>query len=192
MWKRFVMILALLVGATRVEAQKITMIEPVTTDTVIQLRKAVHQSLSEQWDDKNPRQLERGYCLLYEKDSVRVGNKISIVFDVFMGAPTVVTNATQVGSTINCIFGAWLPLTYLHVHPPATCDELPGPTRKVIVESCILGGEGAYQGFPSDTDHDALDGPHKFFFALIQYDRTKFIAYTKHSRLIRPVVLLDY
>lgn len=129
------------------------------------------EKLVKAWDERNPQQLERAYCVTHW--TVAQGAvpwvKVYLVEDV--AEPDTVTRASPMGITFKCPTG----LPNIHIHPPVTCsrEEADGV---VDASSCRLGGNGAYMCSASPQDLVAwLLGSVLAPFNVIQCDRNAFL-----------------
>jgi hypothetical protein len=128
------------------------------------------QQLVEAWNDVNPRQLERAYCVVDWSYGVYHVSKTppiqdDTVFRVFAIKPVDVSNATPISADFECPDGS----PELHVHTPTTCmgDD---------VETCKIGGLNAYSCQPSRDDYEKLVR-RRDVFGVIQCDRRSFRFY---------------
>jgi hypothetical protein len=128
------------------------------------------KQLMEAWDDANPRQVERAYCVVDWSYGVHHVSKTppiqdDTVFRVFAIKNVDVTNATPISADFECPNGS----PELHVHTPTTCmgDE---------IETCKVGGLNAYSCQPSRDDYEKLMR-RRDAFAVIQCDRRSFRFY---------------
>lgn len=128
------------------------------------------QQLIEAWNDANPRQVERAYCVVDWSFGVYHVSRTppiqdDTVFRVFAIKPTDVSNATPASADFECPTGS----PELHVHTPTTCmgDD---------VDTCRLGGLNAYSCQPSRDDYEKLVRRHDTF-GVIQCDRRSFRFY---------------
>jgi hypothetical protein len=128
------------------------------------------KQLAESWDDVNPRQVERAYCVVdwsYGVYHVSRGTPAQddTIFRVFAIKDADVQNQTPVSADFQCPGG----IPELHVHTPTTCmgDD---------VETCKLGGLNAYSCQPSRGDYEKLveRGDE---FGVIQCDKRSFRFY---------------
>lgn len=134
---------------------------PDSTPRFVVVDSAVRARLAHEWDARNPRQLERGYCVAYVEDEA---------WDVPVYRVWALERAATVRATTNtlladCPVGA--SIAYLHIHPPASCDW------KGL---CRLGGIDAFECFPSEQDQYDLDHSDEPF-GLIQCDRNAIVPY---------------
>jgi hypothetical protein len=128
------------------------------------------KQLVEAWDDLNPRQLERAYCVVdWSYGVYHVSRTPPIqddtVFRVFAIKPVEVQNATPISADFECPDGS----PELHVHTPTTCmgDD---------IETCKLGGLNAYSCQPSRDDYEKL-ARRRNAFGVIQCDKRSFRFY---------------
>jgi hypothetical protein len=128
------------------------------------------KQLVEAWDDVNPRQLERAYCVVDWSYGVYHVSKTppiqdDTVFRVFAIKPVTVQNATPISADFECPEGS----PELHIHTPTTCmgDD---------VTTCKLGGLNAYSCQPSRDDYEKLVR-RRDVFGVIQCDRRSFRFY---------------
>lgn len=136
------------------------------------------QQLVEAWNDANPRQVERAYCVVDWSYGVYHVSKTApiqddTVFRVFAIKNADVTNATPISADFECPDGS----PELHVHTPTTCmgDD---------AETCKLGGLNAYSCQPSRDDYEKLVR-RRDVFGVIQCDRRSFRFYYP-SEYVRP------
>lgn len=130
---------------------------------------AVQKQLAKDWDDTNPNQLERAYCVSlyavyrspYVADSEYPG--FNILVRVIR-----VTRAKIHGATVDGIEDIDCPpgTPELHVHTPATCYD----------DGCRIGGSQAYDTDPSREDLVRLRS-RNLPFGIIQLDRHTFRFY---------------
>jgi hypothetical protein len=128
------------------------------------------KQLVEAWDEVNPRQVERAYCVVDWSYGVYHVSKTppiqdDTVFRVFAIKSVDVTNATPISADFECPDGS----PELHVHTPTTCmgDD---------AETCKLGGLNAYSCQPSRDDYEKLARRHDVF-GVIQCDKRSFRFY---------------
>jgi hypothetical protein len=128
------------------------------------------QQLVAAWDDINPRQVERAYCVVDWSYGVYHVSKTApiqddTVFRVFAVKPVDVQNATPISADFECPSGS----PELHIHTPTTCmgDD---------IGTCKLGGLNAYSCQPSRDDYEKLVRRHDAF-GVIQCDRRSFRFY---------------
>lgn len=128
------------------------------------------KQLVESWDDMNPKQLERAYCVVDWSYGVYHVSKTpplqdDTVFRVFAIKNINVTNATPISADFECPEGS----PELHVHTPTTCMGDDATT-------CKLGGLNAYSCQPSRDDYEKLMRRHDAF-GVIQCDKRSFRFY---------------
>jgi hypothetical protein len=128
------------------------------------------QQLVATWDDVNPRQVERAYCVVdWSYGVYHVSRTPPIqddtVFRVFAIKPVDVANATPISADFECPSGS----PELHIHTPTTCmgDD---------AETCKLGGLNAYSCQPSRDDYEKLVR-RRDAFGVIQCDKRSFRFY---------------
>jgi hypothetical protein len=128
------------------------------------------QQLMEAWNDMNPRQVERAYCVVDWSYGVYHVSKTppiqdDTVFRVFAIKPVAVQNATPISADFECPEGS----PELHIHTPTTCmgDD---------VETCKMGGLNAYSCQPSRDDYEKLVR-RRDVFGVIQCDKRSFRFY---------------
>jgi hypothetical protein len=128
------------------------------------------KQLVEAWDDANPKQVERAYCVVDWSYGVYHVSKTppiqdDTVFRVFAIKNVDVTNATPISADFECPSGS----PELHVHTPTTCmgDD---------IETCKLGGLNAYSCQPSRDDYEKLVR-RRDAFGVIQCDKRSFRFY---------------
>jgi hypothetical protein len=128
------------------------------------------KQLVESWDDLNPKQLERAYCVVdWSYGVYHVSRTAPIqddtVFRVFAVKSVDVQNATPISADFECPEGS----PELHVHTPTTCmgDD---------VETCKVGGLNAYSCQPSRDDYEKLVR-RRDAFGVIQCDKRSFRFY---------------
>jgi hypothetical protein len=122
------------------------------------------------WDDMNPKQVERAYCVVDWSYGVYHVSKTppiqdDTVFRVFAIKNVDVTNATPISADFECPSGS----PELHVHTPTTCM---GDDK----ETCKLGGLNAYSCQPSRDDYEKL-ARRRDAFGVIQCDKRSFRFY---------------
>ena len=122
------------------------------------------------WDDMNPKQVERAYCVVDWSYGVYHVSKTppiqdDTVFRVFAIKNVDVTSATPISADFECPSGS----PELHVHTPTTCmgDD---------IETCKLGGLNAYSCQPSRDDYEKLVR-RRDAFGVIQCDKRSFRFY---------------
>jgi hypothetical protein len=127
------------------------------------------QQLAVTWDDANPRQVERAFCVIDWSFGVyhvsREPVQDDTVFRVFRIQSAEVTNATPVSAEFDCPDG----VPELHVHTPTTCMGEDAST-------CRMGGLNAYSCQPSRGDYEKLVQRHDPF-GVIQCDKRAFRFY---------------
>jgi hypothetical protein len=128
------------------------------------------QQLIASWDEMNPRQLERAYCVVDFSYGVYHVSKTppiqdDTVFRVFAIKNVDVTNATPISADFECPEGS----PELHIHTPTTCMGDDATT-------CKLGGLNAYSCQPSRDDYEKLARRHDPF-GVIQCDKRSFRFY---------------
>jgi hypothetical protein len=128
------------------------------------------KQLIEAWDDVNPRQVERAYCVVDWSYGVYHVSKTppiqdDTVFRVFGIKPIQAQNATPISADFECPEGS----PELHIHTPTTC-------MGEDVATCKLGGLNAYSCQPSRDDYEKLVRRHDVF-GVIQCDRRSFRFY---------------
>ncbi|HZS57795.1 MAG TPA: hypothetical protein VFA43_00900 [Gemmatimonadaceae bacterium] len=128
------------------------------------------KQLVESWDEVNPKQLERAYCVVDWSYGVYHVSKTpplqdDTVFRVFAIKNVDVTNATPISADFECPEGS----PELHIHTPTTCmgDD---------VTTCKMGGLNAYSCQPSRDDYEKLVRRHDPF-GVIQCDKRSFRFY---------------
>lgn len=128
------------------------------------------QQLVEAWNDVNPRQVERAYCVVdWSYGVYHVSRTPPIqddtVFRVFAVKPVEVQNATPISADFECPEGS----PELHIHTPTTCmgDD---------AETCKLGGLNAFSCQPSRDDYEKLVR-RRDAFGVIQCDKRSFRFY---------------
>ena len=128
------------------------------------------KQLVEAWDDANPRQVERAYCVVDWSYGVYHVSKTppiqdDTVFRVFAIKNVDVTNPTPISADFECPAGS----PELHIHTPTTCmgDD---------IETCKLGGLNAYSCQPSRDDYEKLVR-RRDVFGVIQCDKRSFRFY---------------
>lgn len=136
------------------------------------------QQLVEAWNDVNPRQVERAFCVVDWSYGVYHVSKTppiqdDTVFRVFAIKNVDVSNATPISADFECPQGS----PELHIHTPTTCmgDD---------VETCKLGGLNAYSCQPSRDDYEKLVRRHDAF-GVIQCDKRSFRFYYP-AEYVRP------
>jgi hypothetical protein len=122
------------------------------------------------WDDMNPKQVERAYCVVDWSYGVYHVSKTppiqdDTVFRVFAIKNVDVTNATPISADFECPSGS----PELHIHTPTTCM---GDDK----ETCKLGGLNAYSCQPSRDDYEKL-ARRRDAFGVIQCDKRSFRFY---------------
>jgi hypothetical protein len=128
------------------------------------------QQLIEAWNDMNPRQVERAYCVVdWSYGVYHVSRTPPIqddtVFRVFAIKPVEVQNATPISADFECPDRS----PELHIHTPTTCMGDDAAT-------CKLGGLNAYSCQPSRDDYEKLVR-RRDVFGVIQCDRRSFRFY---------------
>lgn len=128
------------------------------------------QQLVEAWNDVNPRQVERAYCVVdWSYGVYHVSRTAPIqddtVFRVFAIKPVEVQNATPISADFECPEGS----PELHIHTPTTCMGDDAGT-------CKLGGLNAYSCQPSRDDYEKLVR-RRDAFGVIQCDKRSFRFY---------------
>jgi hypothetical protein len=128
------------------------------------------QQLALAWDDLNPRQVERAFCVVdYSFGVYHVSRSEPVqddtVFRVFRLQPAAVSEATPVSAEFDCPDG----VPELHIHTPTTCmgDD---------ASTCRMGGLNAYSCQPSRGDYEKLVHRHDPF-GVIQCDKRAFRFY---------------
>jgi hypothetical protein len=120
------------------------------------------------WDDTDPTQVERGYCVtsftaLYVEDSV---NTLEIK-DIRPGDVLVVKGVRQEtpkSLVFYCPDGAMS----IHTHPPTTCKNWDN------LSTCYIGGPWAHICFPSPDDMRTAGTD----YAMLQCDKHKLVLYS--------------
>src|SRR5579872_5967159 len=128
------------------------------------------QQLVEAWNDVNPRQVERAYCVVdWSYGVYHVSRTPPIqddtVFRVFAIKPVDVQSATPISADFECPEGS----PELHIHTPTTCMGDDATT-------CKMGGLNAYSCQPSRDDYEKLVRRHDPF-GVIQCDKRSFRFY---------------
>jgi hypothetical protein len=128
------------------------------------------QQLSQAWDELNPRQVERAFCVVDWSFGVyHISRTAPIqddtVFRVFRLTAAEVSTATPISAEFDCPDG----VPELHVHTPTTCmgDD---------ASTCQMGGLNAYSCQPSRGDYEKLVRRHEPF-GVIQCDKRAFRFY---------------
>lgn len=128
------------------------------------------KQLVETWDDLNPKQVERAYCVVDWSYGVYHVSKTpplqdDTVFRVFAIKNVDVSNATPISADFECPQGS----PEVHVHTPTTCmgDD---------VSTCKMGGLNAYSCQPSRDDYEKLVR-RRDAFGVIQCDKRSFRFY---------------
>jgi hypothetical protein len=138
---------------------------------------AVRDSLARAWNDTDPRQYERGYCVtyLFGMDIQRQPH-----YDITgFVAPDTLGPATPMSVWFRCPKGS----LRLHVHTPTTCDQ---SRDSVYLGTCRLGGPLAYVCAPSLGDLISLTQSGKRL-ELLQCDRHAIIVFVPlRGPLVRP------
>lgn len=164
--KRAVIGLAMLALAAPLIAPVSPAPAPRAVPQYVLVDSAVRVQLADAWDDVGANQHERAYCLAY----IVVHARNATLYHVVAAVPATVVESHPTGITARCPrahaddFGS----TMLHTHPPATCDA--GEVH------CRLGGDNAWECFPSPPDEFALrqtGAP----FNLVQCDRHGLVPY---------------
>jgi hypothetical protein len=134
--------------------------------------------LVEAWNDINPRQVERAYCVVDWSYGVYHVSRTpplqdDTVFRVFAIKPVDVANATPISADFECPDGS----PELHIHTPTTCmgDD---------PETCKLGGLNAFSCQPSRDDYEKLVR-RRDAFGVIQCDKRSFRFYYP-AEYVRP------
>jgi len=164
-WRALVVVAGVLVGAIGLPSRAVA--QAVRLGVVMDLPR---QALAATWDDEDPHQLERGYCIVdWSYGVYHVSRKDPVqddsIFRVFRITPAEVSGATPVSVEFDCPAG----VPELHVHTPTTCMGDDNST-------CHLGGLNAYSCQPSRGDYEKLvrrQDP----FGVIQCDRRSFRFY---------------
>ena len=101
-------------------------------------------TLERAWDETNPMQPERGYCVTKYKEMQGPAEGgipgFNVWIEVTEVAPAPPGFSDQRHASIVCPSGQ----PTLHTHPPATCD--------LGQQHCVIGGPGAYECAPSRQD----------------------------------------
>jgi len=128
------------------------------------------QQLALAWDEANPRQVERAFCVVdWSYGVYHVSRTAPIqddtVFRVFRLQAAEVSTATPVSAEFDCPEG----VPELHVHTPTTCmgDD---------ASTCQVGGLNAFSCQPSRGDYEKLVRRHDAF-GVIQCDKRAFRFY---------------
>jgi hypothetical protein len=126
--------------------------------------------LAATWDDMNPRQVERAFCVVDWSFGVyHVSRNDPVqddtIFRVFRIRAADVTDASPVAAEFDCPDG----MPELHIHTPTTCmgDD---------ASTCRMGGLNAYSCQPSRGDYEKLVRRHDAF-GVIQCDKRAFRFY---------------
>lgn len=123
--------------------------------------------LERAWDDTNPNQVERAYCVTrytLVADTTR-HMRYALVSKV---APAPDSAATPVAMHVTCPPGE----PYIHVHTPTTCAETAQGTA--VPGTCMMGGMAAWECEPSRVDWDAITSDARPF-SVIQCARHVFV-----------------
>lgn len=125
---------------------------------------SVRAALEAAWDEKNPKQTERGYCAAARVFThVTPVGSAAIVLDSLV-KPDSVRHPTPVSIQVYCR----LETVPIHVHTPTTCER--DSTEAAIVATCEMGGVEAWECMPSESDYGFMFGQH-VGVAAIQCDR---------------------
>lgn len=128
------------------------------------ISETVRDSLAKAWDEKNPEQNERAYCVSYTI-SMEMDRRIHYNLDSL-----VVPDSTQYPTPMSIHFWCKKGTVTLHIHTPTTCeqDEFGG----VRLNTCMMGGPLAWICGPSSGD---------FRFLEVRNQRIGFIQCDKHA-----------
>jgi hypothetical protein len=139
-------------------------------EPLVLVDRAIRERLAEEWHADDRYQSERIYHVWYTQ-RWEDGNYVFRIVDIMRAYEE---GGTPSGVGYEPIDDARV--TTLHTHPPTTCDDPEdGGT-------CAVGGDYAYQCFPSDADMESLNRS-KQVFALIQCDKWALVPYWR----TRPV-----
>ena len=124
--------------------------------------------LEQAWDTRNPRQVERGYCI--EPGDVKTDTAMDhsvVAWAVHhVHPPETVEHATPYSITFHCSDSA---IASIHIHTPSTCRN----------NVCVLGGiDGAVC---TVDEQDRMSAKHEWFTA-IQCDKHAFVFYWPGKR----------
>jgi hypothetical protein len=128
------------------------------------------QQLADSWNEINPRQNERAFCVVdWSYGVYHVSRSAPVqddtIFRVFRLQAAEVVTATPVSADFDCPEG----IPELHVHTPTTCMGDDAAT-------CRLGGLNAFSCQPSRGDYEKLVRRHDPF-GVIQCDKRAFRFY---------------
>jgi hypothetical protein len=157
-----VAVIGVLSGAPRLGSAQAVRLGVVMDEPRLQLAMA--------WDEANPRQVERAFCVVdWSYGVYHVSRTEPIqddtVFRVFGLKVADVSTATPVSAEFDCPEG----VPELHIHTPTTCmgDD---------ASTCRMGGLNAYSCQPSRGDYEKLVARHDPF-GVIQCDKRAFRFY---------------
>ena len=131
---------------------------------VLIVAQPIRDSLAKLWNDTDPDQVERGYCVAWH-GAVFLPEKIVVLRLDSLVRPDTVLRANGYSVTYRC-----RPKTIpLHTHAPTTCEGGP-PIRGAAPPICTLGGINAYECFGSPADVKSLEYM-ELPFGIVQCDK---------------------
>lgn len=133
-WWKSVVLGLLLLGAPPVRAQSL--------QPAVIIESLVRDSLAKIWDDTNPQQVERGYCLAADMDTV---SGVPVVYVRHFVPPDSIHAETPYSIAFYCPNGS----VGLHVHTPTTCAT---SVMSINYKTCRMGGADAYECYASWPD----------------------------------------
>ena len=145
----------------------VTTSSPVPAQEVaVYLNPDVRAQLNAAWDSTNAKQHERGYCLQARKGLMPSGDSAWVVVRATRVVPKFDTPSSV---------DVWCRnMPILHVHPPTTCLWM--PLLGHLYNTCVIGGEYAYQAWPSSPD-STLIAKYRPPFSIVQFDYDGFVVY---------------
>lgn len=158
--KIFLIAIILVLNSIIAHAQQIEIIKFTVSDRV-------RDSLAKVWDEKDPQQVEHGYCGAYTI-SMEMDRRMHYAIDSLI-PPDSVDDQTQISIRFWCPRGS----IDIHTHTPTTCEY---GRDSVYTNTCVLGGEMAWLCAPSPGDYQYLFS-HNYRFGLIQCDKHAIILF---------------
>jgi hypothetical protein len=158
-------------------------VQPLVHSMQVWIDDHVRQRLAKDWDEVNPKQLERKYCISYTIDVTETGDSSFTVHGI---VPAHIDTATPQSVLGHCPSDSALKrfpgmsdyhITDVHIHPPTTCDQFDENGKRYY--DCQLGGTEARECYPSTNDWVWL--LHSGYrFAFVQCAKEAIVPYFLH------------
>lgn len=152
--------------------------QPVPADSIeipfaleILVEEPARSRMAQEWDEVNPQQVERAYCVMDYRVMYFGKRPKSVV--IYAVEPAIVkkdSSGAYMQTPVSIVIDCGRRPT-IHIHTPTTCEDTSNWS------SCKLGGRQAYFCFPSIVDERALYAS-RASFGVVQCDQNAFVGYS--------------